>query len=109
MLLLLLLNQAEANTLNSLVFHMSHEGLNIVLMDLWLSPFSHYHFLIYLSPSVFLTLSSSARINVSLEGQFLHYIHRHQFLDSPEWESLRPNEDGNFQVQDSPISVLNAF
>uniref|UniRef100_A0A8D3A603 Popeye domain cAMP effector 2 n=1 Tax=Scophthalmus maximus TaxID=52904 RepID=A0A8D3A603_SCOMX len=35
---------------------------------------------------------------VSLEGQFLHYIHRHQFLDSPEWESLRPNEEGKFQV-----------
>ncbi|KAM9851137.1 popeye domain-containing 2 isoform 2-T2 [Aulostomus maculatus] len=40
----------------------------------------------------------SGRINVSLEGQFLHYIHRHQFLDSPEWESLRPNEEGTFQV-----------
>ncbi|XP_056145758.1 popeye domain-containing 2 [Lampris incognitus] len=40
----------------------------------------------------------SGRINVSLEGQFLHYIHCHQFLDSPEWESLRPNEEGNFQV-----------
>ncbi|XP_061547163.1 popeye domain-containing 2 isoform X1 [Phycodurus eques] len=40
----------------------------------------------------------SGRINVSLEGQFLHYIHRHQFLDSPEWESLRPHEDGKFQV-----------
>ncbi|KAI3356047.1 hypothetical protein L3Q82_017317 [Scortum barcoo] len=40
----------------------------------------------------------SGRINVSLEGQFLHYIHRYQFLDSPEWESLRPNEEGKFQV-----------
>ncbi|KAM9805172.1 popeye domain-containing 2 [Neosynchiropus ocellatus] len=40
----------------------------------------------------------SGRVNVSLEGQFLHYIHRHQFLDSPEWESLRPNEEGKFQV-----------
>uniref|UniRef100_A0A667ZKX3 Popeye domain cAMP effector 2 n=1 Tax=Myripristis murdjan TaxID=586833 RepID=A0A667ZKX3_9TELE len=40
----------------------------------------------------------SGRINVSLEGQFLHYIHRHQFMDSPEWESLRPNEEGKFQV-----------
>ncbi|TNN47156.1 Popeye domain-containing protein 2 [Liparis tanakae] len=38
------------------------------------------------------------RINVSLEGQFLHYIHRHQFLDSPEWESVRPSEKGQFQV-----------
>lgn len=51
-------------------------------------------------PSLFLTsyLSVPLRINVSLEGQFLHYIHRHQFLDSPEWESLRPNEEGKFQV-----------
>ncbi|XP_054471460.1 popeye domain-containing 2 [Anoplopoma fimbria] len=40
----------------------------------------------------------SGRVSVSLEGQFLHYIHRHQFLDSPEWESLRPNEEGKFQV-----------
>ncbi|CAL1582976.1 unnamed protein product [Knipowitschia caucasica] len=40
----------------------------------------------------------SGRINVSLEGQFLHYIHRNQFLDSPEWESLQPNEEGKFQV-----------
>ncbi|XP_028847341.1 popeye domain-containing 2 isoform X2 [Denticeps clupeoides] len=40
----------------------------------------------------------SGRIRVSLEGQFLHYIFPHQFLDSPEWESLRPTEDGNFQV-----------
>ncbi|CAL8240449.1 unnamed protein product [Merluccius merluccius] len=40
----------------------------------------------------------SGRMCVSLEGQFLHYVHRHQFLDSPEWESLRPSEEGNFQV-----------
>ncbi|XP_026768661.3 popeye domain-containing 2 isoform X1 [Pangasianodon hypophthalmus] len=40
----------------------------------------------------------SGRIRVSLEGQFLHYIFPHQFLDSPEWESLRPTEEGNFQV-----------
>ncbi|XP_037542597.1 popeye domain-containing 2, partial [Nematolebias whitei] len=40
----------------------------------------------------------AGRISVSLEGQFLHYIHRHQFLDSPEWESLRPKEEGKFQV-----------
>uniref|UniRef100_A0A4W5RCP1 Popeye domain cAMP effector 2 n=1 Tax=Hucho hucho TaxID=62062 RepID=A0A4W5RCP1_9TELE len=40
----------------------------------------------------------SGRIRVSLDGQFLHYIFPHKFLDSPEWESLRPNEEGNFQV-----------
>ncbi|XP_062862608.1 popeye domain-containing 2 [Trichomycterus rosablanca] len=40
----------------------------------------------------------SGRIRVSLEGQFLHHIFPHQFLDSPEWESLRPTEEGNFQV-----------
>ncbi|XP_076850477.1 popeye domain-containing 2 isoform X2 [Brachyhypopomus gauderio] len=45
-----------------------------------------------------LSLLLSGRIRVSLEGQFLHYIFPHQFLDSPEWESLRPTEEGNFQV-----------
>uniref|UniRef100_A0A8C6TCM2 Popeye domain containing 2 n=1 Tax=Neogobius melanostomus TaxID=47308 RepID=A0A8C6TCM2_9GOBI len=49
-------------------------------------------------PMLLKVFSVSFRINVSLEGQFLHYIHRHQFLDSPEWESLRPNEEGKFQV-----------
>ncbi|XP_045062617.1 popeye domain-containing 2 isoform X2 [Coregonus clupeaformis] len=36
-------------------------------------------------------------IRVSLDGQFLHYIFPHKFMDSPEWESLQPNEEGNFQ------------
>ncbi|KAI1899736.1 hypothetical protein AGOR_G00064830 [Albula goreensis] len=45
-----------------------------------------------------LSLLLSGRIRVSLEGQFLHYIFPYQFLDSPEWESLRPAEEGNFQV-----------
>jgi hypothetical protein len=45
---------------------------------------------------------------VTLEGQFLHYIHRHQFLDSPEWESLRPTEEGNFQVG-SPEMIDSDF
>ncbi|KAG2457233.1 popeye domain-containing 2 isoform X1 [Polypterus senegalus] len=40
----------------------------------------------------------SGRVRVSLEGQFLHYIFPYQFLDSPEWESLRPTEEGKFQV-----------
>ncbi|KAK6309787.1 hypothetical protein J4Q44_G00196680 [Coregonus suidteri] len=37
-------------------------------------------------------------IRVSLDGQFLHYIFPHKFMDSPEWESLQPNEEGNFQM-----------
>ncbi|CAJ0924034.1 unnamed protein product [Ranitomeya imitator] len=37
-------------------------------------------------------------VKVSLDGQFLHYIFPYQFLDSPEWESLRPSEEGTFQV-----------
>eukprot|EP00062_Callorhinchus_milii_P022430 gi/632980205/ref/XP_007906901.1/ PREDICTED: popeye domain-containing protein 3-like [Callorhinchus milii] len=45
-----------------------------------------------------LSLLLSGRIRVTHEGQFLHYIFPYQFLDSPEWESLRPNEEGNFQV-----------
>ncbi|XP_053151865.1 popeye domain-containing protein 2 isoform X2 [Hemicordylus capensis] len=40
----------------------------------------------------------SGRIRVSQDGQFLHYIFPYQFLDSPEWESLRPSEEGTFQV-----------
>ncbi|XP_066470165.1 popeye domain-containing protein 2 isoform X1 [Tiliqua scincoides] len=40
----------------------------------------------------------SGRVRVSQDGQFLHYIFPYQFLDSPEWESLRPSEEGTFQV-----------
>uniref|UniRef100_A0A8C5MCQ1 Popeye domain cAMP effector 2 n=1 Tax=Leptobrachium leishanense TaxID=445787 RepID=A0A8C5MCQ1_9ANUR len=45
-----------------------------------------------------LSLLLSGRVKVSLDGQFLHYIFPYQFLDSPEWESLRPSEEGTFQV-----------
>ncbi|XP_053311185.1 popeye domain-containing protein 2 isoform X2 [Spea bombifrons] len=45
-----------------------------------------------------LSLLISGRVKVSLDGQFLHYIFPYQFLDSPEWESLRPSEEGIFQV-----------
>ncbi|XP_061494656.1 popeye domain-containing protein 2 isoform X2 [Rhineura floridana] len=40
----------------------------------------------------------SGRVRVSQDGQFLHYVFPYQFLDSPEWESLRPSEEGIFQV-----------
>ncbi|XP_026882393.1 popeye domain-containing 2 isoform X2 [Electrophorus electricus] len=50
------------------------------------------------TPIDHLSFLLSGRIRVSLEGQFLHYIFPHQFLDSPEWESLQPTEEGNFQV-----------
>uniref|UniRef100_A0A6J0T9V5 Popeye domain-containing protein 2 isoform X1 n=1 Tax=Pogona vitticeps TaxID=103695 RepID=A0A6J0T9V5_9SAUR len=40
----------------------------------------------------------SGRIKVSQDGQFLHYVFPYQFLDSPEWESLPPSEEGTFQV-----------
>ncbi|XP_040278759.1 popeye domain-containing protein 2 isoform X2 [Bufo bufo] len=45
-----------------------------------------------------LSLLISGRVKVSLDGQFLHYIFPYQFLDSPEWESIRPSEEGTFQV-----------
>ncbi|XP_072901455.1 popeye domain-containing 2 isoform X1 [Hemitrygon akajei] len=45
-----------------------------------------------------LSLLLSGRIRVSHDQQFLHYIFPYQFLDSPEWESLRPSEEGSFQV-----------
>ncbi|XP_042337269.1 popeye domain-containing protein 3-like, partial [Plectropomus leopardus] len=37
-------------------------------------------------------------IRVTVNGEFLHYIYPFQFLDSPEWDSLRPSEEGVFQV-----------
>nr|XP_032828798.1 popeye domain-containing protein 3-like [Petromyzon marinus] len=45
-----------------------------------------------------LSILLTGRIRVTVEGQFLHFIHPYQFLDAPEWESLRPSEDGKFQV-----------
>lgn len=57
-------------------------------------------------PSYVLAFSSShkwcslclGRIRVTVDGEFLHYIFPFQFLDSPEWDSLRPTEEGIFQV-----------
>ncbi|KAM4887928.1 popeye domain-containing protein 2 isoform 2-T3 [Thomomys bottae] len=45
-----------------------------------------------------LSLLLSGRVRVSQDGQFLHYIFPYQFMDSPEWESLHPSEEGTFQV-----------
>ncbi|XP_075412483.1 popeye domain-containing protein 2 isoform X2 [Tenrec ecaudatus] len=45
-----------------------------------------------------LSLLLAGRVRVSQEGQFLHYIFPYQFMDSPEWESLQPSEEGVFQV-----------
>lgn len=50
-------------------------------------------------------LACICRVRVSQDGQFLHYIFPYQFLDSPEWESLRPSEEGTFQVT---LSVTQA-
>ncbi|MEE6475936.1 hypothetical protein FKM82_010906 [Ascaphus truei] len=45
-----------------------------------------------------LSLLVSGRIRVTVDGEFLHYIFPLQFLDSPEWDSMRPSEEGIFQV-----------
>ncbi|XP_028903353.1 popeye domain-containing protein 3 isoform X2 [Ornithorhynchus anatinus] len=45
-----------------------------------------------------LSLLISGRIRVTVDGEFLHHIFPLQFLDSPEWDSLRPTEEGIFQV-----------
>ncbi|XP_032335813.1 popeye domain-containing protein 2 isoform X3 [Camelus ferus] len=45
-----------------------------------------------------LSLLLSGRVRVSQDGQFLHYIFPYQFMDSPEWESLHPSEEGVFQL-----------
>lgn len=36
---------------------------------------------------------------MTVDGEFLHHIFPFQFLDSPEWDSLRPTEEGTFQVR----------
>ncbi|XP_058503148.1 popeye domain-containing protein 3 [Solea solea] len=45
-----------------------------------------------------LSVLLSGRVQVTVNGEFLHYIYPFQFLDSPEWDSLRPAEEGIFQV-----------
>lgn len=45
-----------------------------------------------------LSVLLTGRIRVTVNGEFLHHIHPFQFLDSPEWDSLRPSEEGIFQV-----------
>ncbi|XP_038566230.1 popeye domain-containing protein 3 [Micropterus salmoides] len=45
-----------------------------------------------------LSVLLSGRIRVTVNEEFLHYIYPFQFLDSPEWDSLRPSEEGVFQV-----------
>ncbi|XP_056332165.1 popeye domain-containing protein 3 [Danio aesculapii] len=45
-----------------------------------------------------LSVLVSGRIRVTVNGEFLHFIYPFQFLDSPEWDSLRPSEEGFFQV-----------
>ncbi|XP_010897302.1 popeye domain-containing protein 3 [Esox lucius] len=45
-----------------------------------------------------LSVLLSGRIRVTVNGEFLHYIYPFQFIDSPEWDSLRPSEEGVFQV-----------
>ncbi|XP_041616428.1 popeye domain-containing protein 2 isoform X1 [Vulpes lagopus] len=57
-----------------------------------------------------LSLLLSGRVRVSQDGQFLHYIFPYQFMDSPEWESLRPSEEGVFQVTltaETPCSYIS--
>uniref|UniRef100_A0A8C7F0Q9 Blood vessel epicardial substance n=1 Tax=Oncorhynchus kisutch TaxID=8019 RepID=A0A8C7F0Q9_ONCKI len=46
-----------------------------------------------------LSVLLSGRIRVTVNGEFLHDIYPFQFLDSPEWDSLRPSEEGLFQVR----------
>uniref|UniRef100_A0A8K9X7C8 Blood vessel epicardial substance n=1 Tax=Oncorhynchus mykiss TaxID=8022 RepID=A0A8K9X7C8_ONCMY len=45
-----------------------------------------------------LSVLLSGRIRVTVNGEFLHDIYPFQFLDSPEWDSLRPSEEGVFQA-----------
>ncbi|KTF79004.1 hypothetical protein cypCar_00049026 [Cyprinus carpio] len=51
-----------------------------------------------------LSVLISGRIRVTLNGEFLHHIYPFQFLDSPEWDSLRPSEEGVFQLENFRMS-----
>lgn len=59
-------------------------------------------------PFPFSLLSPFLRVRVSQDGQFLHYIFPYQFMDSPEWESLHPSEEGTFQVIRRPVAAQSA-
>nr|XP_057909592.1 popeye domain-containing protein 3 [Doryrhamphus excisus] len=57
-----------------------------------------------------LSLLLTGRIRVTVQDEFLHYIYPFQFLDSPEWDSLRPSEEGVFQVTlsaDNPCTYVS--
>ncbi|XP_030639017.1 popeye domain-containing protein 3 [Chanos chanos] len=58
----------------------------------------HYFAMEGKTPIDKLSVLLSGRIRVTVNGEFLHYIYPFQFLDSPEWDSLRPAEEGVFQV-----------
>ncbi|XP_014345065.1 popeye domain-containing protein 3 [Latimeria chalumnae] len=58
----------------------------------------HYYAMEGKTPIDRLSLLLTGRIRVTVNGEFLHYIYPYQFLDSPEWDSLRPSEEGLFQV-----------
>ncbi|XP_062848251.1 popeye domain-containing protein 3 [Trichomycterus rosablanca] len=58
----------------------------------------HYFAMEGKTPIDKLSILLSGRIRVTVNGEFLHYIYPFQFLDSPEWDSLRPSEEGVFQV-----------
>lgn len=51
----------------------------------------------------------SYRIRVTVNGEFLHYIYPFQFLDSPEWDSLRPSEEGVFQVTSHSLTHAKSY
>lgn len=46
---------------------------------------------------------------MTVDGEFLHYIFPLQFLDSPEWDSLRPTEEGIFQVRETVVHFAYFF
>uniref|UniRef100_A0A8C4QPG5 POPDC1-3 domain-containing protein n=1 Tax=Eptatretus burgeri TaxID=7764 RepID=A0A8C4QPG5_EPTBU len=63
------------------------------------------HIIYYLNGCL---LTCSARVTSG--GRFLHSVESFQFLDSPEWESLNPEELATFQVTitaDQPCKVAS--
>ncbi|XP_026883015.2 popeye domain-containing protein 3 [Electrophorus electricus] len=58
----------------------------------------HYFAIEDKTPIDKLSVLLSGKVRVTVNGEFLHYVYPFQFLDSPEWDSLRPSEEGVFQV-----------
>ncbi|XP_017563701.2 popeye domain-containing protein 3 [Pygocentrus nattereri] len=94
------LQELYARMFNKLGVSLTHYGEIVACCEGQIQTMEKDHFFSIegKTPIDKLSVLLSGRVRVSVNGEFLHYIHPFQFLDSPEWDSLRPSEDGVFQV-----------